>query len=78
MSNHFDVSDLDFWLTHSTWKKPMEKNNKNTGNGHFSRHTKLEMYFIITTCTVKVSPLKVAKPETNKPKTDSKDESKTK
>lgn len=60
LSNHSDVSDLDFWLTHSMWKKPMEKNNKITGNDHFSRHTKLEIYFIIKTCTVKVSPPKVA------------------
>lgn len=39
---------------------PTEKNNENIGNDYFSRHTKLDIYFIITTCTVKVSPPKVA------------------
>lgn len=39
---------------------PTEKNNENIGNDYFSRHTKLDIYFIITTCTIKVSPPKVA------------------
>ena len=39
---------------------PTEKNNENIGNDYFSRPTELDMYFIITTCTIKVSPPKVA------------------
>jgi len=39
---------------------PTEKNNENIGNDYFSRPTKLDIYFIITTCTIKVSPPKVA------------------
>lgn len=39
---------------------PTEKNSENIDNDYFSRPTKLDIYFIITTYTVKVSPPKVA------------------
>lgn len=60
LSNCFDVSDLDFLADTQHMEEPTEKNNTNIGNDHLGRYKKLEICLIITSCTIKMCPPKVA------------------
>lgn len=60
LSNCFDVSDIDILADTQHMEKPTEKKNENRGNDHFRRYKKLELYLIITTCTIKMIQPKVA------------------